>query len=59
MQVSPITSRKLARLIEQLPLEDRLEYIKYISKGGDRELWLLNYEKRLRGLRLKKEGINE
>jgi hypothetical protein len=44
MKVSAMTSRRLARLIETLPPDAMQEYMVYISNGGDREAWLIQYE---------------
>lgn len=57
MKVSAATSRRLGELKEKLPLKDAVEYAEHCLNGGDRELWLLQYEKKLQGKRLKKEGI--
>tara|TARA_Y100000004_G_C8937220_1_gene422608 strand:+ start:1050 stop:1223 length:174 start_codon:yes stop_codon:yes gene_type:complete len=57
MKVSAATSRRLGELKDKLPLKDAVEYAEHCLNGGDRELWLLKYEKKLQGKRLKKEGI--
>jgi len=44
MKVSAMTSRRLARLIQTLPPDAMQEYMIHISNGGDREVWLLQYE---------------
>ena len=59
MKVSAITSRRLADLKDRLPPEDIVAYSEHILKGGDRELWLLQYEKKLRGQRVIKDITDE
>ena len=44
MKVSAMTSRRLARLADKLPPDAMQEYMIYISNGGDREAWLMQYE---------------
>ena len=44
MDINPKTSRRLAKLLENLPPEDRQDYGRYVVNGGDRFLWLMRYE---------------
>jgi len=57
MKVSAATSRRLGLLIEKLPTKDFIEYNQFLLDGGDAMLWLLRYERKLQGKRLKKEGM--
>jgi hypothetical protein len=57
MKVSAATSRRLVKLYDRLPPDSMAELSQHILDGGDRELWLLKYEKRLQGNRVIKEGI--
>lgn len=39
-----MTSRRLARLADELPPNAMQEYVIHVSNGGDREAWLIQYE---------------
>jgi len=55
--ISAITSRRLAKLKTLLPPEAAIELSQHTIDGGSPELWLLDYEKKLQGNRVLKEGI--
>lgn len=57
MKLSAATSRRLVKLYDLLPPDSMAELSQHILDGGDREMWLLKYELKLQGKRLKKEGI--
>lgn len=55
--ISAITSRRLAKLKKLLPPQDAIALSQHTIDGGSPELWLLDYEKRLQGNRVLKEGL--
>jgi hypothetical protein len=57
VDISAVTSRRLAKLKTLLPPEDSVKLSQHILDGGSPELWLLDYEKKLQGNRVIKEGI--
>lgn len=52
-ELDPKTSRRLAKLLENLPIDDRIEYGKYVRKGKSGTLWLLRYELKQRNGNIK------
>lgn len=52
-ELDPKTSRRLAKLLENLPPLDRDDYGKHVVKGGSGTLWLLRYELKQRNGNMK------
>ncbi len=57
MKVSAATSRRMGELKSKLSMQANAEFHQHLLEGGDAMMWLLKYEKKLQGKRLKKQGI--